>query len=1103
MSTLYTIDFQKSIIKLLCSNVKFVHEYGTLLKDEYFESQPLRILFNIINTYVLTYEKEVSEGDLLVLADEYVLSKGYSSDVFSMLKSEIKEVGKVYIKSEQFIIDQLIKYCKRQELKNAILKSVDILEKDGSSEEVLKLIDNANSIGFGGNEGLAFSDMLNFPNLYKTKYNPTKLVRTGFNRYDQALGGGYAPGELHILQAPPKCLTSNTLIKLLNGTSIAIKDLVGKEEFWVYSCEENGGIVPGRGHTCKLAKETKEIYQITLDNNEILECDNDHLWMMRDGTYRRADELKQDDSLMPLYFSYNEKGYEYIKHNNNNGKVQSTHQMVARNNVPGLKECWGDIKENDKPDKHLVVHHKDFNKRNNDPSNLQWMGENYETERLSSRSKYNGCGGWKIYNENNPLFNHKIKSVKVIKYDEPQQLYCFKVDKYHNFAVDLGDGSGVFSHNTGKSTIACNIGVNVLAWGKSVYHITNELKEIDIMAKYATRITGLSYAEIMSCSDEQYKERISKFIKYKPNLFVNYWTEKTLNAMTIRSWISRKRSMTGINPDLIIIDNDDGMVPVAGHTGDMYDDAGEIYGDFIGLADYFQCFTGDTLIPLANGEIKRLDCIKPEEEVYIYSLDNDGRTTIERAVGLPPIGKVEDLIEITLDNNKIIKCTPDHKFLCRDGLWKEAKDLIETESLMPIYRIEENGYELCKSGVEDKFSKTHNIVANKNRKQKLDVRSKTKDDFLVVHHKDFNKRNNDPSNLQWMGEHDHWTYHSKLQSDRLIEQWKDPKYRKKMTNLNIDNAIKQKQDPKFMDSVSKAASKVMHKLNADPVFHKNLVDRLKMEHATGLRKAFGDYLGSLKNKEIGKTQIKRLLSYVDDPIMKDKVRLGIKKSWENDIKRREATSISTTLLCKKNWSSDKFRQDHTDIMKRTWENPLRFIKPKIINLGLKVINSGLPLTKDNYENIRNRAPSWERALEIFGSEQEIIRSVTNNHKIIKIRKIKSVEKVYCLNVPTTNNFLLDAGVVVSNCPVLTLAQPKREAWEKANRGELIYSYDLAHSARKAHKCFSISSVNFQDDQNEGILYVDLVRRGESSVKVKIRKDLSRSLFQEIDGDGTK
>ena len=89
------------------------------------------------------------------------------------------------------------------------------------------------------------------------------------------------------------------------------------------------------------------------------------------------------------------------------------------------------------------------------------------------------------------------------------------------------------------------------------------------------------------------------------------------------------------------------------------------------------------------------------------------------------------------------------------------------------------------------------------------------------------------------------------------------------------------------------------------------------------------------------------------------------------------------------------------------------------------------------------------------------------------------------------------------CPVLTLAQPKREAWEKADRGELIYSYDLAHSAKKAHKCFSISSVNFQDEQDEGIFYVDLVRRGESSVKIKVRKDLTRSLFQEIDNNTPK
>ena len=82
------------------------------------------------------------------------------------------------------------------------------------------------------------------------------------------------------------------------------------------------------------------------------------------------------------------------------------------------------------------------------------------------------------------------------------------------------------------------------------------------------------------------------------------------------------------------------------------------------------------------------------------------------------------------------------------------------------------------------------------------------------------------------------------------------------------------------------------------------------------------------------------------------------------------------------------------------------------------------------------------------------------------------------------------------CPVVTFAQPKREAWELPDKGELIQSYHLAHSAKKAHKCFSLSSLNFKSDSDTGVLYADLFRRGKSNVKIAVKKDLSKCLFFE-------
>jgi hypothetical protein len=81
-------------------------------------------------------------------------------------------------------------------------------------------------------------------------------------------------------------------------------------------------------------------------------------------------------------------------------------------------------------------------------------------------------------------------------------------------------------------------------------------------------------------------------------------------------------------------------------------------------------------------------------------------------------------------------------------------------------------------------------------------------------------------------------------------------------------------------------------------------------------------------------------------------------------------------------------------------------------------------------------------------------------------------------------------------PIITFAQPKREAWELMNKGELIHADHLAHSAQKAHKAFSISSVNFAEGEANGILFMDMVRRGQSKMKIPITRDLTKGIIKE-------
>lgn len=88
-----------------------------------------------------------------------------------------------------------------------------------------------------------------------------------------------------------------------------------------------------------------------------------------------------------------------------------------------------------------------------------------------------------------------------------------------------------------------------------------------------------------------------------------------------------------------------------------------------------QCFTGDTLIPLANGKSETIESLVGKE-FYVYSF-NEKTKKIEIAKATNCEAKREDYIyHVKLQNGHIVKCTGDHKFLTRDGDWIEAKDLV-------------------------------------------------------------------------------------------------------------------------------------------------------------------------------------------------------------------------------------------------------------------------------------------------------------------------------------------------------------------------------------------------------------------------------------------
>ena len=108
----------------------------------------------------------------------------------------------------------------------------------------------------------------------------------------------------------------------------------------------------------------------------------------------------------------------------------------------------------------------------------------------------------------------------------------------------------------------------------------------------------------------------------------------------------------------------------------------------------FGCFTADTKVKLTDGRdlsfVKLVEEHKQGKKNFTFSVDENGLVKIAEIKNPRLTIKNAEIKKVILDNGEEIKCTLNHRFMLKDGSYKEAKDLMPGDSLMPMYaRLEE------------------------------------------------------------------------------------------------------------------------------------------------------------------------------------------------------------------------------------------------------------------------------------------------------------------------------------------------------------------------------------------------------------------------------
>ena len=395
----------------------------------------------------------------------------------------------------------------------------------------------------------------------------------------------------------------------------------------------------------------------------------------------------------------------------------------------------------------------------------------------------------------------------------------------------------------------------------------------------------------------------------------------------------------------------------------------------------FGCFTADTKVALADGRnLSFKDLIeehKQEKRNFTFTVDK-GEIRIAEIKSPRKTRENTEIMKVLLDNGEEIRCTLNHKFMLKDGSYREAKDLVSGNSLMPFYHklstLEDNsnpkliGYKMVYQPKKNSWDFVHILTDKWNLENEIYLKSTGR----IRHHLNFNKLNNNPENIRRMNWKEHWKIHY---------------------NFTFQ---KHKTDSEYRKKLAKGRNRFWNNPENREAYSKRMTER------------------NLKNwkKEDYREKMRRFLSDVN------KEYLATHPEVIEEIRSRASNTM------KKMWKDPHYKKLFNEKIiasnKRRKSNLTG--KKKFLNICDYLIENNLSINKENYENVRKEAfgiksfTSWDLGIKKYFQDNKnlILLELNENHKVVKIEFLKEFVDVYDLTIDKTHNFALASGIFVHN-----------------------------------------------------------------------------------------
>lgn len=199
--------FQEKLAQLILTDRHFSDQMQEVLDVSFFEMKYLRVFVDLLFTYKSRYKAHPTEEIVSSLLRTNVDDENEVTQ--KQVRGFFTKIANAEVDNADYIKEISLDFCKKQKLKEAMLKSVKLLQSS-SFEEIKKEIDTALKLGVDNDHGHDYKKDFELRYLVKAR-NP---VSTGWPLIDKICKNGLGKGELGVVIAPTGAGKSMALVHL-------------------------------------------------------------------------------------------------------------------------------------------------------------------------------------------------------------------------------------------------------------------------------------------------------------------------------------------------------------------------------------------------------------------------------------------------------------------------------------------------------------------------------------------------------------------------------------------------------------------------------------------------------------------------------------------------------------------------------------------------------------------------------------------------------------------------------------------------------------------------------------------------------------------------